>query len=80
MTETKFDEKIDAAVDGVGGVVKDVAKGINHATDHVAAAVVEVAKGVGKAVEAVADAVVDVVGGEPATYSPDVDPSTKMGK
>jgi phage-related protein len=80
MTETPFDKKIDKAVDGVGGVVKDVAKGINHATDHVAAAVVEVAKGVGKAVDAVADAVVDVVGGKPAVHNPDVDPTTKLGK
>ena len=67
--DTKFDERIDAVVEGVSNAVKDVAKGINHLTDDVADAVGHVIEGVKEA-----------VGGEPATHDEDLDPTNKMGK
>lgn len=67
--KTRFDERIDAVVDGVGDAVKDVAEGINHLTDDIADAVGHVFHGVKEA-----------VGGEPATHDEDLDPTNKMGK
>jgi len=67
--KTRFDERIDAVVDGVGDAVKDVAEGINHLTDNVADAVGDFFKGVK-----------DAVGGEPAVHDEDLDPTNKMGK